>query len=95
MRGGINVGADRALFLLNELVWAALTISAPLLLATLAVGLVISVVQVATQVQEITLSYVPKLATAALVLLLLGGWMLSRLTMFATALYQSIPTLGE
>lgn len=89
------MGADRALFLLNELVWNALIIGAPIMATTLIVGLVISVVQVATQIQEITLSYVPKLLATAVVLLLLGGWMLGRLTQFATTLYQSIPQLVD
>ena len=44
---------------MNELVWSALIISAPILLGTLIVGVIISVFQVATQVQEVTLSYVP------------------------------------
>ncbi len=89
------MGADHALFLLNQLVWNALAISAPILIGTLIVGLVISIFQVATQIQEITLSYVPKLITAAALLILLGGWMLSRLTQFALSLYQSIPSLSE
>jgi flagellar biosynthetic protein FliQ len=88
------VSADQALFFLHELVWAALIVAAPLLAATLIVGLLVSVVQVATQIQEITLSYVPKLLAAALVLLALGGWMLGRLNQFATSLYQTIPSLG-
>lgn len=92
---GEAVGADQALFFLNELVWSAAVIAAPILLATLAVGLVISVVQVATQIQEITLSYVPKLIATAIMLLLLGGWMLGRVTQFATSLYQSIPSLAN
>lgn len=87
--------ADRALFFLNQLVWTALVISGPILLATLIVGLVISIFQVATQIQEITLSYVPKLLTAAIMLIVLGGWMLGRLTQFAVTLYQTIPTLNE
>jgi flagellar biosynthesis protein FliQ len=91
----VDLGADRALFFLNQLVWTALIIGGPILLATLIVGLVISVVQVATQIQEITLSYVPKLLTAAIMLLVLGGWMLGRLTQFAITLYQTIPTLNE
>ncbi len=89
------MGADRALYYLNELVWSALIIGGPLMAATLVVGLVVSVLQVATQIQEITLSYVPKLLTAAVVLLLLGGWMLGRLTQFAITLYQSIPSLSQ
>jgi flagellar biosynthetic protein FliQ len=46
------------------------------------------VLQVATQIREITLSYVPKLVTAAVLLLLLGGWMLGELTQFAISLYH-------
>ncbi len=87
--------ADRALYYLDELVWSALIIGAPIMATTLIVGLVISIVQVATQIQEITLSYVPKLLATAVVLLLLGGWMLGRLTQFALALYQSIPSLAD
>ncbi len=89
------MGADRALYLLSELVWSALWIGGPIMAATLIVGLVISVLQVATQIQEITLSYVPKLLAAAIVLLVFGGWMLGKLTQFATTLYQTIPSLGS
>lgn len=89
------MGADQALYLLSELVWSALIIAGPIMAATLVVGLVVSVIQVATQIQEITLSYVPKLLATAVLLLLLGGWMLGRLTQFATSLYQSIPTLAN
>ena len=95
LQGRQTLGADRALYLLHELVWNALIIGAPLLLTTLIVGLTISVLQVATQVQEITLSYVPKLLAAALVLIVFGGWMLGKLTHFAVTLYQSIPYLAQ
>ncbi|MET0183120.1 MAG: flagellar biosynthetic protein FliQ [Caulobacterales bacterium] len=87
------MGGDQALFLLNQLVWTALIVSAPILIGTLIVGLLISVVQVATQIQEITISYVPKLITAAVMLIVLGPWMLGRLTQFAVTLYQTIPAL--
>jgi flagellar biosynthetic protein FliQ len=89
------LGADRALFYLHELVWRALVIGSPILLGTLIVGLLISILQVATQIQEITLSYVPKLLTAALLLMVLGGWMLGELTQFAVSVYQTIPTLND
>lgn len=88
-----TVEADRALSYLNELLWTAMVLSAPLLVGTLLVGLVISIFQVVTQIQEATLSYVPKLLAAAVILFLLGGWMLGRLSAFATSLYQSIPGL--
>jgi flagellar biosynthetic protein FliQ len=59
------MGADQALFLLNQLLWIAAFVSAPILGATLIIGLIISIVQVATQIQEITLSYVPSAARPA------------------------------
>lgn len=65
------------------------------MLATLLVGLTISVFQVATQIQEITLSYVPKIVTAGTMLILLGPWMVSQLVGFATDLYLLIPELGR
>ena len=89
------MGADRALFFTNEMIWTALSVAAPILAGVLLVGLVISVLQVATQIQEITLSYVPKLLAAAALLMLFGGWMLSRLTGFAANLSQTIPSLGS
>jgi flagellar biosynthetic protein FliQ len=69
-------------------------VAAPELIAALAVGLVISVLQVATQLQEMTLSYVPKLLVSASVLILLGPWMLHRITQFAVEMITLIPALG-
>lgn len=88
------MGPDRALNLLDAMLWNAAIIGAPVLIATLAVGLLVSVFQVATQIQEITLSYVPKLIVAMVLLVALGPWMLARLTGFARALYLTIPALG-
>lgn len=59
-------------------------IAAPLLVAVLAVALLIGVVQAATQIQESVLTFVPKLAVAAVVLWLSGSWMLQQLETFAT-----------
>ena len=89
------MGSDRALGLMNEMLWNALVISAPILLATLLVGLLISVLQVATQIQEITLSYVPKTLVAVFTLIALGPWMVTRLTDFARSLYLLIPSLAH
>lgn len=85
--------ADQAITLLNGMLWNCLVIAGPVLLATLLVGVAISILQVATQIQEITLSYVPKLLVSGLVLLLLGSWMIERLTDFARGLYLGIPAL--
>ena len=69
--------ADTAMQMLAEMLIAAAKISAPILLVTLAVGLVISILQVVTQVQEMTLTFIPKLLAVGVVCLMLGGWMLA------------------
>lgn len=89
------MGGDRALSLLNDMLWNSLVVAGPVLIATLLVGLVISVFQVTTQVQEITLSYVPKILVSAVMLIAIGPWMLGRVTQFATSLYQLIPTIAH
>lgn len=89
------MGEDRALSLLNNMLWNSLLVVGPVLLATLLVGLIVSVFQVTTQLQEVTLSYVPKILVAAFMLIAIGPWMMGRVTGFAAALYQSIPVLAN
>lgn len=69
-----------------------LLVSAPLLLAALAVGLLISVFQAATQINEMTLSFIPKLAAVFIMLVVSGPWMLTLLTDYMRRLITSIPT---
>jgi flagellar biosynthesis protein FliQ len=64
-------------------------VSAPFLIAGLVVGLVVAVVQTATQLQEAILTFVPKLAAALLVIALAGHWMLDRLGRFTTAAFTA------
>ena len=71
----------------------ALYIAGPLLLATLVVGLLISIFQAATQINEATLSFIPKLVAAFLILLLAGPWMLQLLVDYIRRLFESIPQL--
>jgi len=85
--------ADLAMRMLADLFWTGLLVCAPVLGATLLVGLVVSVLQVATQVQEMSLTFIPKLVTAALMLIALGPWMLRQLAAFSTRLWTSIPSL--
>jgi flagellar biosynthetic protein FliQ len=82
---------DLALQLLADLLWNALLISAPLLAITLVVGLVVSVIQVVTQVQESSLTFIPKLVASVMVLVLFGPWMLKRLVAFSASLIGNIP----
>jgi flagellar biosynthetic protein FliQ len=88
------MGSGHALDLLNSMLWNSLIVAGPILIATLLVGLAISIVQVTTQLQEITLSYVPKILTAALLAISIGPWMMGRVTQFATSLYRAIPTIA-
>jgi flagellar biosynthetic protein FliQ len=74
--------------------WRAVEVSAPVLVAALVVGVLISVLQVATQLQEMTLSYIPKLAATAFVLIAIGPWMLHLIVQFATYAFKLIPSLG-
>lgn len=69
-------------------------VAGPVLVATLLVGLVVSAFQVTTQLQEITLSYVPKILVTALLLIAIGPWMLGQVTQFATSIYHLIPTIA-
>ncbi|MBK6316580.1 MAG: type III secretion system export apparatus subunit SctS [Blastocatellia bacterium] len=69
---------------------AVLILSAPVALTAVAVGLVVSIVQTATQVQEQTLSYVPKLVAVSAVLAVAGPWMLSELVRLATAMFEQV-----
>lgn len=70
-----------------------LTVSAPLLLTVLVVGLLVSVFQAATQLHEATLSFVPKLIAAVAVLAIAGPWMLSSIVEYLQRTLQSIPTV--
>jgi flagellar biosynthesis protein FliQ len=85
------MNADFALMLLNQMLWNAMAISAPVLGLTLLVGLLISVFQVVTQLQEMSLAFIPKLVVAALALIVFGGWMLNHLIVFARTLIANIP----
>ena len=69
----------------------SLKLALPLLLAGLVVGLLVSVFQAVTQIQEMTLSFIPKILAMVVVLVLLGPWMLGQLETFTTDLYGSIP----
>lgn len=71
----------------------ATKIAGPVLIATLAIGLLLSIVQSATQVQESTLTFLPKLVVAAVVLVLTGGWTLRVLEGFTREVFAAIPTL--
>ena len=77
----------------RQAVEVTLLVSAPLFLAALVTGLVISIFQAATQINEMTLSFVPKLVAIFVTLVLAGPWMITLLTDFIRRLFESIPAM--
>ncbi len=73
--------------------WAVMMISAPLLVVALGVGLFIGVIQAATSINEMTLSFIPKLVAIGLALSLFGGWQLAMLMDYTKDIYKRIPAL--
>jgi len=71
-----------------------LMVSAPMLLTALIIGLIVSIFQAATQINEMTLSFIPKLVGMFLVLIITGPWMIGILLDYMTRLYSSIPYLA-
>jgi flagellar biosynthesis protein FliQ len=71
--------------------WMLLMVAAPVLLTVLAVGLVVSVFQAATQINEATLSFVPKIVAAVAVLAVAGPWMMTTLVEYLQRVLQAIP----
>ncbi len=84
---------DQVLTIGQEALQLALMIGAPLLLTALVVGLVVGVFQAATQINEMTLSFIPKLLGMAAMLVFTGPWMLRLLTEYTRRLIENIPSL--
>jgi flagellar biosynthetic protein FliQ len=73
---------------------AALKLAAPILIVSVAIGLIVSIFQAATQIHEQTLSFVPKLVAIALVLILLGPWMMATMNDFMMYIFNLIVKLN-
>jgi flagellar biosynthesis protein FliQ len=89
------VHSDMAMRMAADLFWTGLLVCLPVLAITLIVGLVVSVFQVVTQVQEMSLSFIPKLVAAAAAILAFGPWMLRTLCAFTLGLWSQIPALVQ
>jgi len=79
--------------IMSEATKIALYISAPILIAGLVAGLVVSIFQATTQIQELTLSFIPKIIAVIIVLVVLAPWMLNQIVSYTIKLYESIPIL--
>ena len=85
--------ATSLLELANRTMWIVALVAAPVLLSSLAVGLVVGMIQAATSVNEQTLTFVPKLAVTAFVLVVFGGSMMGLMTDFTQDLFAMIPEI--
>lgn len=83
------------LSLADRMLWITALVAAPVLLASLAIGLVIGVIQAATSVNEQTLTFVPKLAITAVVLVIFGGAMLGLIGDFTKEIFDQIALTGR
>lgn len=81
------------LHIAQQAIMITVKLAAPILVVSLVIGVVISLFQAVTSVQEMTLSFVPKLAGIAIVIVMTGGWMLQQLTAYSTELFNMIPRL--
>ena len=86
---------ETALHWIHTALWVALKVAAPLLGIALAVGVVVSLFQAMTSIQEMTLSAIPKMLAVAAVLLLLSPWILQMLTDFSTEIFRAIATVSR
>ena len=82
---------DAALQLMGTTLGVGLLVAAPVLGLSMLVGLLVSVVQVVTQIQEMSLTFIPKLLVVVGVMVAFGPWMLGKLLAFASGLIASIP----
>ena len=79
----------------RDAIVTAIKVGAPILVVVLVLGLVISIIQATTQVQEQTLTFVPKLIATAIVGLILGSWMLHTVMSFTTRIFDMIARISS
>jgi flagellar biosynthesis protein FliQ len=84
---------DTVVSLATQAMTLAMEVAGPMLLVGLVIGLVVSIFQAVTSIQEQTLSFIPKIVGLAALIVILGPWMLDQLVSYAQNLYMSIPQL--
>jgi len=85
------VTEDIVLSIGRDAIWTTVLISAPLLLSALVVGLVVSIIQAVTQINEATLTFIPKMLTIVIMMVILAPWMTQIMTSYTTELFTSLP----
>ena len=85
---------DRLMDVLNRTIGESVILAGPILGASMLVGLLVAIFQAATQIQESSLSFVPKMGAMVLVLILGGHWLIGRLVQFTVTIFQEMALLG-
>ncbi len=84
---------DVVLSLARDAIWTTVLLAAPLLLASLVVGLLVSILQAVTQINESTLSFIPKMLAIVVVIIVMAPWMTQMITSYTTELFTSLPNM--
>lgn len=82
---------DMVLSLGRDAIWTTVALAAPLLISSLVVGLLVSIFQAVTQINEATLTFIPKMIAIAVVMVVLAPWMTQLMTSYTTELFTSLP----
>lgn len=90
----MSLSPEQVMTMGRQAVEVLLMMAGPILLVVLAIGLLVSIFQAATQINEATLTFIPKLLGVFLTLLIAGPWMLSVMTDYIRAVFTNIPTLA-
>jgi flagellar biosynthetic protein FliQ len=82
---------DIVISLGRDAIWTTVLLASPLLISALVVGLIVSIIQAVTQINESTLTFIPKMLTIVVVLIILAPWMTQMITSYTTELFTSLP----
>lgn len=82
---------DIVLSLGRDAIWTTVILAAPLLVSALIVGLIVSIVQAVTQINEATLTFIPKMLAIVIVMIIMAPWMTQMITSYTTELFTSLP----
>jgi flagellar biosynthesis protein FliQ len=82
---------DVVLSLGRDAIWTTVLLASPLLISALVVGLIVSILQAVTQINEATLTFIPKMLTIVIVMVILAPWMTQMITSYTTELFTSLP----
>lgn len=82
---------DIVLSLGRDAIWTTVVLASPLLLAALVVGLLVSIFQAVTQINEATLTFIPKMLAIVVMMIVLAPWMTQMLTSYTTELFSQLP----